>query len=117
MTLPVDEARAFCDQLTAGGVRATHDPRKIVPPCLLIVPPNVRMDRSCGGTADWTAYLLASTGAGNADAWAQLDKLAALVLPHLPVETLQPSDYSPDGTTEYPAYALTWTSQVEYGTP
>jgi hypothetical protein len=118
MTLPVDEARAFCDQLTAAGVRATHDPRKIVPPCLLLAPPTVTIDHlHGGGQAEWVGYLLASVGAGHADAWTQLDTLTAKVLPLLPVETIQPSDYSPDGTTEYPAYTLTWTSQVEYSTP
>jgi hypothetical protein len=118
MTLPVQEAIEFCAKLTEAGVRATHDPRKVVPPCLLLTPPVVVMDALHGcGQAEWTAYLLSAVGSGNADAWTQLDGLVAKVLPLLPVETIQPSDYSPDGTTEYPAYTLTWTSQVEYSAP
>jgi hypothetical protein len=119
VTLPVDEARQFCEDISAAGVRATIDPRKIVPPCLLLVPPTVTLDRLEGvsGQAEWQGFLLASVGSGNTDAWTQLDQLAAKVLPLLPVEIIQPSDYSPDGTTEYPAYTLTWTSQVEYSAP
>jgi hypothetical protein len=118
VTLPIEEARAACDEITAAGVRATVDPRKAVPPCLVIGPPQVSLDRlDLCGTADWTAHLIAATGAGTTDAWSQLDSLVGVVLGILPVETIRPTDYSPDGTTEYPAYELTWTAQVDYQTP
>ena len=111
---PIDLAKAYVAALTAAGVRATHDPRKVVAPCVLIAPPTVEMDTNCGGTAEWTAYVLASTGPGNSDAWSQLDQLTLAALPVLPAERVAPASYSVDDTIAYPAFVLTWESQVEW---
>lgn len=114
MPTPVDVAKSYVAELTKRGVRATHDPRKIVAPCVLIAPPTVSLDTNCGGTADWTAYVLAATGVGNSDAWSQLDEMTAKILPVLPAEVVTPASYSVDDTTAYPAFTITWTESVEW---
>lgn len=113
MSTPVDQAKAYAAELTKAGVRATHDPRKVAPPCILIAPPRVVLDMNCGGTAQWTALALA-TVVGNSDAWQQLDRLVAKALPILPVESIDPQDYSVDDVTTYAAFALNWEGPVEW---
>jgi hypothetical protein len=114
---PVDVARAWCTDLAEVGLRATTDPRKILPPCVLIRPPRILLDRlDLCGTAEWSAYLLAATGVGDTDAWTQLDGMLVKALPLLPVTEVDVGSYEPDEATSYPAYVLTWTSQVEFTT-
>lgn len=118
MPTPVDTAKAYVAELTKLGIRATYDPRKVVAPCVLLVPPTVDLNTNCGGSASWTAFALAATGAGNSDAWTQIDTLVAKALEVLPAERVEPAEYAlEDNPSNYPAYALTWTGQVEFTTP
>lgn len=113
MSTPVDQAKEYVAELAKVGVRATHDPRKLTPPCVLVAPPSVVLDTNCGGTASWTAFVLA-TVSGNSDAWMQLDSLTIKALDVLPVERVEPTDYAVDDVSSYAAFALTWTGSVEW---
>lgn len=113
MSTPVEQAKVWAAELSAAGIRATHDPRKIAPPCVLIVPPSVELDSNCGGTGEWTAFALAAT-VGTSDAWEQLDQIVLKALPILPVERIEPNSYSAEETVQYPAFTMTWTETVEW---
>lgn len=109
-------ARGWCADLAAVGLRATTDPRKILPPCVLFRPPALRLDRLDCGTAEWTALLLASTQVGDSDAWTQLDGMLGKILPLFPITDVEVGSYEIDEATSFPAYTLAWTSQVEFAT-
>lgn len=108
---PIDAARGYCRELEAAGLRAVYDPRKAVPPCVVINPPTVTLDMNCGGTAEWTAHALVASSAS--DAWAQLDGMVAAALPVLPVSTVTPVSLPVDGT-EFPAFQMTWSAPVAW---
>jgi hypothetical protein len=53
--------------LKAAGIQATMDPRKVNPPCALIVPPDLERVVAQGVYAAWTVHLIAP-GAPDMDA-------------------------------------------------
>jgi hypothetical protein len=65
-------------KIAAEGVPAVVDPRGATPPCVLVTPPNLRNDLSCGVTAEWQLFALVP-GPGNADTWKALEVLTAAV--------------------------------------
>jgi hypothetical protein len=73
-----DRALELAAKVAAEGVPAVVDPRGATPPCVLVTPPNLRNDLSCGVTAEWLLVALVP-GPGNADAWNALDGLVAAV--------------------------------------
>lgn len=101
---------SYVAQLTAGGVRATTDPRDLNPPAVLIRPPalHYRFGRGCIA-ADWTARLyLPDPGTREALelALTQLDAIQQAL--GFAVVTATPADFSLlDGAT-VPGYTLTW---------
>lgn len=100
--------------LSTAGIRATVDPRDVVPPCVLFTPPdNVRLDHGCGGTADMVALLLVPA-VGNGDAWTALDEFLPNVLEHLPAEQIRTTSYTLDSSGPMPAYELTFTHLVDW---
>jgi hypothetical protein len=95
-------------------IRATLDPRNVVPPCVLLNPPSLTLDLNCGGTASYTAHVIAP-GAGNTDAWKLLDEMTAKVVGILnEVESIEPTSVSVDGTGDMPAFLLSWSASVDY---
>lgn len=95
-------AQDIVDTLTAGGVRATADPRNVNPPCVLVNPPDLRYDLACGATATWRLRLVLP-GPWNADTW----RLADNTLPAL--DTLLDIDtVTPDTTTDPPTFEITF---------
>jgi hypothetical protein len=80
-----DAALLIVDKLTAAGIVATSDPRAATPPCVLVVPPDLRFDLGCGATATWSLWALVPNP-GNADAHKALAALVRDVAAVLPVE-------------------------------
>lgn len=94
--------------LTAGGVRATADPRSAHPPCVLVTPPVRRYELSVGYSVEWRLVCLAPAP-GTADSWAALDELVDAVAELVDVELAEPGSYtlpSAEGAS-LPAYILT----------
>lgn len=111
---PREVALHYAEQLTAAGIRATVDPRNVVPPCVLFNPPDsVALNIGCGGTAQMSAVLLAS-GPGQGDAWQTLEAALPAVLAHVPAEEVRSTAYTLDDSGPMPAYELIWTSTVEW---
>jgi hypothetical protein len=104
--------QGYVDALTAGGVRATLEPRDINPPAVIIRPPTLhyRFGRGCIG-ADWTARLyLPDPGTFEAlkIATQQLDAIQQAL--GFAVVDAVPGDFTlMDGAT-VPGYTLTWTT-------
>jgi hypothetical protein len=113
MTSVIKALEGWADQLTQNGIRVTLDPRSANPPCLLLLPPSMALDVSCGGTATFTAYAL-TRGPGNADAWRSLDDLTADAATVLPLESFEPGSYAVDDGTPLPAFILTWTEALTW---
>jgi hypothetical protein len=113
MSSLIDVLTGYLDKLTVEGVRATLDPRSVNPPCILLIPPSLALDVSCGGTATFTAYAL-TKGPGNADAWQSLDELTAKAYAVLPLESFEPGSYAVDNGTPLPAFVLTWTEALTW---
>jgi hypothetical protein len=53
------KAESILDSIRALGVHATMDPRKVNPPCALLVPPDLERGTACGVYAAWTVHLVA----------------------------------------------------------
>lgn len=114
MPSPLDVADLLADAVTAAGIRATTDPRNVVPPCVLFLPPDdVTLDIGCGGTATMRAVLLVP-GPGQRDAWLHLDNTLGQVLDVLPAETIRSTTYEVDASGPMPAYEMTWTHIVDF---
>jgi hypothetical protein len=113
MSALIDTLTGYVDQLTTSGIRATLDPRSANPPCLLLIPPTMALDVSCGGTATFLAYAI-TRGPGNLDAWKSLDTLVASAATVLPLESFEPGSYALDDGTPLPAFILTWTEALTW---
>lgn len=57
-----DKSADLISALAAVGISATLDPRKVNPPCALIVPPDIERRTGGGVYAGWTVHLLAPGG-------------------------------------------------------
>jgi hypothetical protein len=115
---PHERALEMAALIQDAGVRATTDPRKVVAPAVLITPPSVVFDLSCGGTATWTLYAISSSPGGDADAWRQIDKMLGVVLYVLQPERAEPAGWAPDpDAATMPAYRLTLTEAVGWDQP
>lgn len=100
-------------ELQQSGIRATDDPRSLNPPAVLVLPPRLDLDVSCGGTATCQAVAI-TRGPGNADAWKSLDDLVGRVANVVPLESIEPTSYALDNTAALPAYALNWTKAITW---
>lgn len=117
MHTPFQVAEQYATVLSAAGIRATTDPRDVVPPCVLFTPADqVDIDRGCGGTAQMSALLLVR-GPGQGDAWQTLEQFVAKVIELLPAEQIRSTSYSLDDSGSMPAYELSWTATVDWNTP
>lgn len=115
---PVDTAEGYAAGLTAKGIRATADPTRAVPPCVLFEPPRrAVLDVMCGsGTAQMSAVLLARGGPGNNSEWHQLDVFLGQVLAAgvVPVEDVELVELDVDGVPASPGYRISWTETVSW---
>ncbi len=112
MTHILEAPAAVIDALTAGGLRATGDPRNAHPPCVVVELGTADRTARCRVDCTVTATLLAP-GAPNADALAALDSMhataaAALDADGLPWTAGQLVTYAAPTTGDpLPAYELT----------
>ena len=82
----IQQASAWCEQLTALGIDAYVDPRSATPPCVLIQPPSQTFDTGCSALCVWRVYSMVP-GPGNLDAWQALAEMQPPIVDLLPVET------------------------------
>lgn len=61
------KAANILDAIKATGVNATMDPRRVNPPCALLVPPDLERVVAAGVYAAWTVHLIAP-GSNDLDA-------------------------------------------------
>jgi hypothetical protein len=108
-----DDAATLADALNAAGVKTTHDPGRIVPPCVLITPPTLEHDLNCGWTATWKTLVLSPANTAR-QAWQTLDRLAAQVLDIVDADTVEPSQYSTGDGAPLPCFVITHTSEVDW---
>lgn len=75
------DAAEIRDRLIAAGVRATTDPRRVTPPCVLVAPQEVEFEAMCPGEGptDWVLHCL-SAPPGGEDALKSISQLVAAVL-------------------------------------
>ena len=98
--------------LRAAGIEATTDPRNLTVPGVLFQPGELRGDLYAGWSADITC-LLAVPAPFNADSWAHLDDLLAVVTQVLPVQTVSPTELQVDQNSgALPAFRLTFQEAV-----
>lgn len=92
-------------------VRATMDPRKVNPPCVLITPPDLENVTACGVFAAWTVHLIAP-GTPDLDAIAWLMDNVMPVFDAVGGYTAEFGNLtlSPDGDP-MPAYTITVVQQ------
>lgn len=116
---PLQTATAWATLLTSHGVRATTNPKDVVPPCVLFTPPDtVDFDLGCGGTAVMRALVLVG-GPGQLEAWQALEVFLPSVLEVLPVppDQLRTTTYAVDSSGPMPAYELSFTVLVDWSKP
>lgn len=102
----------LAELLDSMGVRATTDPALASPPCVLIIPPNLRFDLACAVDADWQLAALAPA-ASTADrtTWATLDEMVDAVAKAVDLRTADLVSYVMNGRP-YPAYLLSFTEGI-----
>ena len=106
-------AAEIAAELRAAGVNATDDPRSATPPCVLVPPPDLEFDVTCGATARWNLQVLAP-GPGNADTHKALAAMVAQVADLYPAERATFGSYvlSPENPA-FPAYRIELTEGIE----
>lgn len=109
----VTRGRELAAQLTAAGIKATADPRKVAAgaPIVLVSPPRLQFTGTPAPLATWRLLVVA----GSTDehvAWTQLDTLLAQLEQALPLETADPTFFGGQDSPR-PAYAATYNETVE----
>lgn len=111
----VEFAQTLAADLRAGGLSATCDVNKAVPPCVLVVPvPRLEFDLLCGGsTATWTAVILAPGKGDLTDARLLEEQLAKVLAVWPNLERAEPTAYAlPTAVDPKPAYLCTFITSV-----
>jgi hypothetical protein len=90
------------------GTRATMDPALAVPPCVLVIPPNLTFDLMCDSvTADWQLVALyPSTNSADRLTWQGLNGMIVHAQKVLDIQSADLVSYVVNGRT-FPAYLLT----------
>lgn len=89
------------------GVRAVLDPALASPPCVLIIPPNLRWDQMCALTATWQLVALApAANTADRDSWQILEGLVDNVAKAVDAREAQLVAYTLNGK-QYPSYLIT----------
>lgn len=104
-------AQDLVDRLQQAGVRATLDPRNVVPPIGLLVRPAYQpVGNACRNlVADWTLHLIGK-GPDQPPAWQQLDDMlsATILVLGAGITAIDPDTYPLNDTTEAPSYRVTF---------
>lgn len=99
-------------KIEAEGVRVTMDPSTVNPPCVLIVPPDMTFDLSCGFSVTWRLACLAPAAQGaDRTIWTGLADLVTAVHTATDAATAELVAYTVNGTA-YPAYVASWTESL-----
>jgi hypothetical protein len=95
-------------ELEALGVRAYMDPALASPPCLLVIPPNLRFDLQCDSvTALWQMVaLVPAANTADRTTWQGLQNIINAAQKVLDLEAAELVSYVVNGKT-FPAYLLT----------
>lgn len=94
------------------GIRATTDPALASPPCVLIIPPNLRFDLACAVDADWqVAAIVPASNTADRSTWQALDELVDAVGKAVDLRNADLVSYVVNGRT-YPAYLLSFTEGI-----
>lgn len=96
------------------GLVVAVDIRDVHPPCLLIAPPKIDVNRFCGGNATFKILVIVP-GPWNADGWKAADGMLAKLLQSdaVTIESVSPDKYlNPDGTTAGSVFACDTTVAV-----
>ena len=106
------EAEKYAEAITATGIRATLDPRRVDPPCALIVPTRASFQQTlaCDGFAPttWNIHLLAP-GVGDQYAMQHLSTMAASVLKGMQATAdIEVTSYRVDSGDAYPCITITF---------
>lgn len=101
------------DALVAGGVRAVTDPRRVDPPCVLILPEEAEFGMMAPGNGNttWVLRCLAPPP-GNSDAFGILSDLAAATITTVPdVQNARMGSYATGPTSDpWPCIELRFTT-------
>jgi len=104
-------------QLDAAGIRATDDPRAVLPPCALVGPPTLQPSNigGCAYDATWRIDLI-GVASGGIQAFQSLDDLLENVLPLLPgYEIATPGTWLLSGGGDpLPSYTVNWMEAVPW---
>jgi hypothetical protein len=107
-----ERAQEIMAKIGAEGVRVTMDPSTINPPCILIVPPDIDFDLSCGFSVTWRLACLAPAAQGaDRTVWAGLAGLVTAARAGTDVKSAELVAYTVNGTS-YPAYVASWTESL-----
>lgn len=113
----VEAQRVIQQQLIDAGIRGVIDPRRVDPPCVLIVPERATFDGMNVGqaTTDWALYALAPQP-GAQDAMQRLSELAAHTIRAIPqIETAEMTSRAIDGSgDDWPAVLLRFTAVTQW---
>lgn len=110
-----DDVDELVRLLVAGGVRATSDPRRVDPPCALVVPEGGEFDTLCIGDAntDWVIHVLAPPPSAS-DSMRTLWRLVAGCLQVIPrIESVRASSYATGGEP-WPSYELRFRTETSW---
>ena len=103
-----DLARDIRDTLTESGVRATTDPRRVDPPCVLVLPEEAEFGHMAPGTGatSWVLRVLAPPP-GNSDAFQVLSEVASQTITCVPdIQSARVTSYQTDGGDPLPCVEL-----------
>lgn len=105
-------AEVIVAKLEAQGIRATTDPTLVAAPGVLLTPPNLVWDLSCGVSATWTLVALAPAAqTADRNSWALLDEMVDAIAGVVDLETADVVAYVVNGRT-YPAYLCQFTEGI-----
>lgn len=103
-----DDVLEIVKSLTDAGIRATADPRRVDPPCVLVVPESAEFETNCTGqgTTNWVLHVLAGQP-GGMEAMRNLASMTAEVLTvNQRIEDVRLNSYSNDTGQPWPSFEL-----------
>ena len=105
------EQMKYVEALTSQGIRATADPRRVEPPCVLVMPVSATFQQtlSCGiAPTEWTISII-GPGIGDLNGVRHLSQQTAAVLQGMEISgRLDVTSYSLDGGDQFPCFRITF---------
>ncbi len=105
------EQMKYVEALTSQGIRATADPRRVEPPCVLVMPVSAefRQTLACGlAPTEWSISII-GPGIGDLNGVRHLSQQTAAVLAGMEISgRLDVTSYSLDGGDSFPCFRITF---------